>query len=75
MTVSGLPAGVGMRPPEVPMAGCGGFRLVSEALGDLYLSSGRGETSAAPVGESGGFGRGITPVSYGEAGENVSTNR
>ena len=48
---------------------------MSEALDGLHWSSGRGETSAAPVGESGGFGRGITPVSYGEAGENVSTNR
>ena len=49
---------------------------MSEALDGLHWSSGCGETSAAPVGESGGvLGRGITPVSYGEAGEYVSTNR
>ena len=40
MTVRGLPAGVGMRPSEVPVAGYGGFRLVSEALGGLRQSSG-----------------------------------
>ena len=48
-----------MRPFEVPDGWVRAEpKLVSEALDDLHMSSGRGETSAASVGESGGSGQG-----------------